>query len=81
MYLAMNVDWQNAIVLLAIAAAGGYLARRAWQSMVRRKAASCGGCGSCTANTPAEEPHVIGIAPLSRDRESVAHANGSPIEP
>jgi FeoB-associated Cys-rich membrane protein len=56
----MNADWQNAIVLMATAAAAGYLIRAAWQTFARKKAGACGGCAKCPAQ--ATEPHVIGIA-------------------
>jgi hypothetical protein len=56
----MNVDWQNAIVLMATAGAAGYLVRAAWQTVARKKDSACGGCAKCPGQ--AAEPHVIGIA-------------------
>jgi hypothetical protein len=41
----MNFDWQNATALVAVIAAAGYLARRAWFALARKR--GCGGCGSC----------------------------------
>lgn len=49
--------WQTLIVVLLVAAAAAYLARVAWQSLARRRAAACGGCGSCQAGA-ANEPTV-----------------------
>jgi hypothetical protein len=45
----MTFDWQDAIALVAAAAAASYLARRGWLA-IKRKRAACGGCGSCPAS-------------------------------
>lgn len=58
----MSLDWQNAAVLVLVAAACAYLARLAWQSVARKKAAACGSCGSCPADAAKGEPEVIGLS-------------------
>jgi hypothetical protein len=42
----MNIDWQDATALVAVIAASGYLARRAWFALARKRS-GCGGCGGC----------------------------------
>jgi hypothetical protein len=66
----MQLDWQSTMVLAAVAAAGVYLARMAWQSVARRKGASCGGCGNC----PQEVPQVglVSIERLSESAQAIA---------
>jgi hypothetical protein len=60
----MVFDWQNLAVLAAVLAAGGYLARLAWQTVKLRKAAACGGCGTCAnANAPGQ---MVGMEALSK---------------
>ncbi len=44
----MSFDWQDLIVVAAIALAGFYLARVGWQTFARRRGA-CGGCANCPA--------------------------------
>lgn len=46
----MSFDWQDAMALIAVAVAGGYLARRSWLA-ISRKRAGCGGCGSCASSS------------------------------
>ncbi|MBI3837139.1 MAG: hypothetical protein HY288_04295 [Planctomycetia bacterium] len=67
----MSFDWQNLTALLAVAAAGAYLARVAWLSIAKRKAAGCGSCGSCPSGALANQPQVFGIEP-ERDSAKVA---------
>jgi hypothetical protein len=45
----MTFDWQDAIALLAAAAAGSYLIWRGWLT-VKRKRAGCGGCSTCPSS-------------------------------
>jgi hypothetical protein len=59
----MNLEWQNLTALFVVAAAGVYLARVAWQSVARRKAAGCGSCGSCPSGAEANQPQLFGIEP------------------
>jgi hypothetical protein len=61
----MNLDWQNLAALLVVAAAGVYLARVAWQSIARRKAAGCASCGSCPSGTSEKQPQLFGIEPAT----------------
>ena len=80
----MQFDWQNLAVLVAVLAAGGYLLRRACQTMARRKAAACGGgCGSCSL---ASEPvQLVGTDTLSQSAQALARSaapvsNTMPVE-
>jgi hypothetical protein len=63
----MTFDWQNAIVLLIVAGASGYLARRAWQAIAQRRA-GCGACSTCPAGeAPADKnegPAVVTLEPF-----------------
>jgi hypothetical protein len=71
----MNLDWQNAAVLLLVAAACAYLARRAWLTMARRKAAACGSCSSCPADSAKGEVEVIALIPSNGDtHDTSGHA-------
>jgi hypothetical protein len=49
----MTLDWQDAIALLAATTAGVYLFWRGWLALKRRRA-SCGGCGTCPASKDAK---------------------------
>ena len=60
----MQLDWQNAAVLIIVALATVYLSRLAWLTLARKKTAACGGCKSCAANSPNQVGPVIEIAPL-----------------
>lgn len=62
----MTLDWQNLTVLVLVAAAVGYLARLAWQSVQRRRTGACGGCATCPSNAESQEPAVIGIDSLAK---------------
>jgi hypothetical protein len=64
----MSFDWQTGVVLVAVAAAGAYLAHLAWQSVARRKS-GCGGCGTCPANQTADEPEMVPLAQLAETAE------------
>jgi hypothetical protein len=66
----MDLVWQNLAVLLVVAVAGGYLARAAWQTLARKKAAACGGCGTCS--NPASEPKIVTLDTLSQSAKAVA---------
>ncbi len=57
----MNLDYQTAIVMLAVGGAAAYIMRAAWQSVARRRAAACGGCKNCAAGADAA-PAVVEIA-------------------
>jgi hypothetical protein len=72
----MHLDWQNLAVLLAVLSAGGYLARAAWQSVARRKAAACGGCGNCSqASAPTQ---IVGTDALSQSAQAIAKQASAP---
>jgi len=49
----VTVDWQLVAVLLAVAAALGYVTRAAWKTWFGRKAACASSCGGCAK--PADE--------------------------
>jgi hypothetical protein len=72
----MNLQWQNAAVLVVVVAAIGYLARGAWQTLARRKAAGCGSCGTCPAGDPT--PRVVGIEPLLPNAVAAERTTGGP---
>ncbi len=74
----MVFDWQNLAVLVAVLAAAGYLARLAWQTVARRKAAACGGCGSCAnADGPGQ---VVGMEVLSQSAQALTQPAASTPE-
>lgn len=75
----MSFDWQNLTVLLATSAAGAYLARVAWQSVARKKASACGGCGNCPDH--AGGPQVVGVEDLSRSANAMAQPASAPSNP
>jgi hypothetical protein len=75
----MNFDWQNLTVLVVVLSAGGYLARVAWQSVVRRQAAGCGSCGHCPTSSLAVEPRLVALQPISGGAPAVSQ-NGSQPE-
>ncbi|MEX2139587.1 MAG: hypothetical protein WD894_10020 [Pirellulales bacterium] len=54
----MSIDWQDATALMAVAVAGGYLARRAWLTLWRKRA-GCGACGSCPSSSEAQPTIVV----------------------
>ena len=62
----MSVDWQTAVVLTLVTTATVYVARTAWRSIVERKAAACGGCGTCPAAKQPDQINVIAVEQLLR---------------
>jgi hypothetical protein len=78
----MNVDWQNAAVLVVVVAACAYLGRAAWRTIARRKAAACGGCGTCPSNANQQKLQVVGLSPLAPSADATtpeaSSPNGSP---
>jgi hypothetical protein len=50
------MDWQLALVGLALLLAAGYLGRRAWRTWGKRGSA-CGGCG-CASKPPVGPPLI-----------------------
>ena len=63
----MELGWQDLAALGIVLAAAGYLARLAWNAVVRKQGSGCGsGCGSCSARSVAnsavpEEVVSIGL--------------------
>jgi hypothetical protein len=55
----MLFDWQNLIAMGLVVAAVGYLGRRGWLALARRKA----GCGACS-NCPVESMQAADGKPL-----------------
>jgi hypothetical protein len=74
----MLFDWQNLAVLLAVIAAAGYLSRLAWQTVSRRKAAACGGCGSCAK--AAGPGQLVGLESLSKSAQALPRAAAGTLE-
>ena len=66
----MSFDLQTAVVLGVVVAAMGYIARRIWRSIVERKAAACGGCGTCPAAKQSDQINVIAVEQLARNPAS-----------
>jgi hypothetical protein len=77
----MIVEWQSVVVLSLVAAAAVYVARRAWRTIVERKAAGCGGCGTCGAAKQAQPVSIIGVDQLVPSTDTAARAprNGAHI--
>ncbi len=67
------MDWQLAAVTLAVAAAAGYVVRRAWRAWFAAKSGCGGGCG-CAAKKPAPDGGRL-IAPeqLTLRRRDQSH--------
>ncbi len=61
----MSFDWQEAIALAAVIAASGYLARRAWLALARKRS-GCGGCGGCPPAPRTEKTLVVLELPLTK---------------
>jgi hypothetical protein len=61
----MDFDWQTVAVVLVIGIACAYLVRAAWRTVARRRAAACGGCGSCPAEAGTQQRQIVGVAQLS----------------
>ena len=57
----MSFDWQDATALVAVIAAFGYLARRAWFALARKRS-GCGACGTCPSSTSTEK--TVGVIDL-----------------
>ncbi len=68
----MSFDIQTSVVLAVVVAAAVYVARTAWRSIVERKVAACGGCGTCPASKQPEQVNVIGVEKLLQRSESVS---------
>ncbi|HEY5316051.1 MAG TPA: FeoB-associated Cys-rich membrane protein [Pirellulales bacterium] len=59
----MHFGWQDLLVTLLVAAAAGYLARRAWSLVSSRRAGGCGSaCGGCASKSP-ESSDIVQIEP------------------
>lgn len=63
-------DWQMLIVWVVVLAATAHLAHRAWSIVGARKKSSCGGCGTCPANTNASGDGFVSLEQLSSNRAS-----------
>ncbi|HEX3654762.1 MAG TPA: FeoB-associated Cys-rich membrane protein [Pirellulales bacterium] len=62
----MRFGWQDLLVTLLVAAAVGYLARRAWSLVSSRGKAGCGSaCGGCASKSP-ETADVVQLEPPKR---------------
>ena len=73
----MNAIFENLIVLAVVAAAVAYLARVAWQTVARRRAAACGGCENCPSASANNAPRVVEIGSLTSSVSSAQHTNGA----
>jgi hypothetical protein len=68
---ALSIDWQNLVVLALVAAAGSYLARQAWATIVRKKSGACGSCGNCASNATVSEKQLVQLgSPSSSTQET-----------
>jgi hypothetical protein len=43
----MDFDWQNAVALLVVVAAAGYVAYRVWTRVFRKSGRGCSSCSTC----------------------------------
>ena len=77
----MSFDWQTAVVFTLVTAAGGYVARSAWRSVIARKSAACGGCGTCPAGEQPKQINVIAVEQLAKTADTAAlrPLNGEPV--
>jgi hypothetical protein len=55
---------QDAIAILIVAIAAGFLARRGWQRFARRQDGACGSCPSCSANDAVPSKPLVTITPI-----------------
>ncbi|MGD9722179.1 MAG: hypothetical protein AB7O59_11950 [Pirellulales bacterium] len=73
----MTFDWQTTGVLAIVGAASVYLARVLWHSVIRRRAAACGSCGTCPAGQTNGQPQVVEIGQFSATPQNGrSEANG-----
>ncbi len=50
---------QDILAILIVIAAAGFLARRAWQRLIRRRTGACDSCSNCnSSNTLSTQPLV-----------------------
>jgi hypothetical protein len=61
-------DWQNLIVIACIAAAGGYLALRAWRVIATTKNGRCGTCSDCDSSQQGAKP-FLSIESISHSKD------------
>jgi hypothetical protein len=64
----MSLDWQNIIALVVVVVAAIYLARRSWQTLLR-KGSRCGGCAGCSSQKATSQAVVtidLAARPSSR---------------
>ena len=58
----MQFNWQDLLVAVPVAAAGAYLARRAWLLVRGASRAGCGSaCGGCTAEKESAPSSVVQV--------------------
>jgi hypothetical protein len=63
----MTIDWQNALAVALVLAAGTYIARQAWKVVARKKAAGCGGgCPKCETKAVDAGPTVVSLGDSER---------------
>jgi hypothetical protein len=60
----VTVEWQLGIVLAVVAAAGLYLARRAWRTWTAAKGPCPGGCGCSAKPVSSEDNSLIPVESL-----------------
>ncbi len=51
----MSLDWQNAVALVIVLGAVGYLVWHLWMTGTRKKPTGCGSCADCPAQIRHEE--------------------------
>ncbi len=67
----MSDTLQSVLVLLILAAAGGYVMRRSWQTLKGRTSGGCHGCSSCVTSPPTVVPLAsVRIPPSAEGPES-----------
>jgi hypothetical protein len=55
---------QDVIAILIVAAAAGFLVRRAWRRVLRRSGGACGGCSTCPGSDSMKTHELVTLQPL-----------------
>jgi hypothetical protein len=61
----MTLDWQTLIAVALVLLAAGYLCRRGWQTIVRKRA-GCGACSNCPADHDTAGKPLVTIDKFSK---------------
>ena len=71
----MTFDWQNSVALAMVLTATGYLFRRSWRTLAKKREAGCGACGNCPAEgakpaggSIAPNQHLVQLTTFTKPR-------------